>query len=225
MTEATITSQISTMINVIIPTLDTGIHVMKITDSCGNWDTVSFVVIPESDTDTTVIDFCAAPEIIYVVPDSGLPNSDGKLIGNEFKSTGGVLTLGGVEKTISRQVDDTVYWNVGSADTGTHELIFTDSCGNSDTASFRVIAGVAVPVIDSIRPSPWYRLRQIDIYGSGYGDSQGEDSVLVGGINLHRASLWTDTHITDTLPDTVGVFNVNVKGAIEQLRILKPRSR
>ena len=222
---ATVVSQTPILLRVIIPEVEPGLHIMRITDSCSNWDTISFYVIPESDTDTTIIDFCAAPEIIYVVPDSGLPNSDGKLIGNEFKSTGGTLTLAGVEKTISRQVDDTVYWNVGTADTGTHELIFIDSCGNSDTASFRVIAGVAAPVIDSIRPSPWYRLRQIDIYGSGYGDSQGEDSILVGGINLHRASLWTDTHITDTLPDTVGVFDVNVKGVIEQLRILKPRSR
>lgn len=79
--------------------------------------------------------------------------------------------------------------------------------------------------IDSIRPSPWYRNRAVSIYGKWFGSSQGSDSVLVGGINNHRASLWSNTQIVDTLPDTVGVFQVHVKGASQSLRILKPRAR
>jgi uncharacterized repeat protein (TIGR02543 family) len=89
-------------------------------------------------------------------------------------------------------------------------------------ASFDIDSVEIIPDIDSLRPNPQYvnqspyDTKFVDVYGANFGNSQGSGKMLIGATSVTAASLWSDTHITDTIPASLnnGIYQFKLITAL-----------
>jgi len=149
-----------------------------------------------SDTDTTIVDFCASPVTDSLSSDTGSVGDTITMYGDEYKSTGGSLLLGSDTQTITYHVDDTIKFVV-SGSVGTKNLIFTDSCGNSDTSQFTIVTQtVSAPTISGVSPSSGRVTAQFTISGTNFP----ADSVKLNSVKV-TINTNSSTSITCTPPE------------------------
>ena len=102
----------------------------------------------------------------------------------------------------------------------------------SDTAC--TVTFLQYPVIDSIRPDPWYYGKRISIYGTGFLTPQGTGFIVLENDTLTDVESWSNTQIVDTIPADMTrgmkylqIQNSNnlIRGSDDSLRVLRPYAR
>jgi len=102
----------------------------------------------------------------------------------------------------------------------------------SDTAC--TVTFLQYPVIDSIRPDPWYYGKRISIYGTGFLTPQGTGFIVLENDTLTDVESWSNTQIVDTIPADMTrgmkylqIQNSNnlIRGSNDSLRVLRPYAR
>lgn len=180
---------------------------MRLDDWLSDYDT-SYTA-DSIDNDTALI--CFSPQIDSVSgPDSAVRGGLKTIIGIEFKSTGGICSLGDSGVTVVAQTDTTVQFAVpDSMPAGVYDIVFVDSCGNKDTLvnSLTIYtASPPLPVITSVFPPRWYRGKLIEIRTTNTPSPQGTGKVYFSTTigtptdSMVVAETWGTSLIKDTIP-------------------------
>lgn len=96
------------------------------------------------------------------------------------------------------------------------EVANKDGAKATGFASLLVSVSPSGPVITSVNPSEAKAGSEIQITGAGFGSSQGESRLTVGGITASSIASWSDTEIRALVPEGASTGSVKIAiGGVE----------
>src|SRR5579859_757352 len=173
---------------------------VQVTTAAGSSNVVNFTLTPP-------------PTISSISPTTGAVGAQVTLVGANFGATQGNSSVSiGPAGTINSWSDTQIVFTVPQgAYLGKQTVwLFVDSV--AATANFTVTAQ-ASPTISTIAPASGPTGTQVTITGSGFGSTQGANTVTFNGVAATVAS-WADTNISAVVPQgaTSGDVVVSVSG-------------
>jgi IPT/TIG domain len=148
--------------------------------------------------------------ITAISPDPAPPGALVTIAGTGFGATqgSGVVSIGGVQATISSWTDTSIVAEVpsGSSSEGAVQVFASDS-SSSSTPFFE--GAIIAPVIESLSLTQGPATMGFQITGTDFGDVQGLSSISLGGTPLQVIS-WTNQVVTVQIPSAIALGPQNV---------------
>ncbi|PSR22743.1 MAG: hypothetical protein C7B47_16420 [Sulfobacillus thermosulfidooxidans] len=183
---ATVESWSPYRITVMVPSVPFGTEPVVVTTSDGS--TVK-------DASFTVIN-TAAPSIRMDFPNQAPVGTSVRLLGNNFGSQTGTVTLGGTKATIQSWSPYMITFVVPNVSAGSQPLVVTTSGGQSTQTTFTVTPAPS-PYISTVYPDPAIPGYPLRIMGNNFGSDKG--TVDINGTPL-TIQYWTPYFIEAVLP-------------------------
>lgn len=139
--------------------------------------------------------FGKAPSISGLSPTSGVVGTSVTISGSNFGSSQGTstITFNGVQASVTSRKTGSIAATVPTAAT-TGSVVVTVGGTASNSVTFTV-----TPVISGLSPTSGAVGSSVTISGSGFGSSQGSNTVTFNGVSASTTG-WTASAITASVP-------------------------
>ena len=151
--------------------------------------------------------FIVTPAIASLSPTSGNAGTSVSISGTSFGQNQGSVTFAGATATVSNWSDTNIVVTVPlDATTGN---VVVNAIGVSSFQPSNGVNFTFTPVIASLSPSAGPPLTLVNINGSGFGATQGTNTVSVNGVSASPVS-WSSTNILVPVPAAASSGSVTV---------------